>query len=169
MSPTETSLSASFGAVDQRRKIPNREWLGVVFPAACSVILLVAAITSAAGRQYGWIVVLSCFAAGAAFPLSYTLVLVGERRLYLGDTADIENNRKRIGTCRAIGWILGACFVAAGVGLGGVSKAAFLARLGGPAFRFWPAVACEFPPASPQASLGVSAERSAARVLGNIP
>jgi hypothetical protein len=64
--------------------------------------------------------------------------------MYLRDTADIERNRDRIGAGRAIGWILGAGFLAAGVGLGGLSKVVLLATLAGLAFGLWPGLLANF-------------------------
>ena len=116
----------------------------MLFPAACSVILLVAAFTNAAGRPYGWIVVLTCFVAGAAFPLTYTVILFRERRLYLREKAGIEENRDRVGVDRLIGWALGVCLLAVGVGLGGVSKAVLLAVVAGVAFGLWPGLLANF-------------------------
>jgi hypothetical protein len=130
--------------MNARREIPKREWLAVTFPAACSVILVVAAFASAAGRRYGSIVVLSCFAAGVALPLSYTLVLIRDRRLYLRDRAEIERKRDRLGAGRAIGWIVAAGFLAVGVGMGGLSEVALLATLGGLAFGLWPGLLANF-------------------------
>jgi hypothetical protein len=129
--------------MEQRNKIPSREWLAIGFPPACAAILLVAAFANAAGRHYGWIVVLSCFAAGAMLPLSYTLVLLRERTLYLADPAAIERNRERVGLSRAV-WILGGSFLAAGVVLGGISNVVFMATLGGLAFGFWPGLLANF-------------------------
>lgn len=121
--------------MERRSKIPNREWLGVVFPAAYALILLGAAFTNAAGRLHGWIVVLTCFVAGATLPLSYSVVLLRERRLYLRSEADIERNGERIAAGRTVGWLLGACFLAAGVSLGGLSRVVLLAALAGR--RWW--------------------------------
>lgn len=126
------------------KRIPTREWLAVVFPAACSVILLVAAFASAAGQRHGSVVVLSCFAAGAAVPLSYTVVLIRERRLFLRNAADVERARDRVGAARAIGWILGAGLLVAGVGLGGLSKVVLLATLAGLVFGLWPGSLANF-------------------------
>ena len=127
-----------------KSKIPRREYLAAVFPLACSVILLTAALSNAAGRHHGWAVVLICFAAGAAFPLSYSLKLYRERRLFLGEKRAIERNRARIAVGQPIGWLLGLFLVAAGVGLGGVSRAGLLAALAGLAFGFWPGLLANF-------------------------
>jgi hypothetical protein len=108
------------------------------------VILLVAALSNAVGRHHGWIVVLTCFVAGAAFPLTYTIVLLREQRLYLRDKPAIEKNRDRIAAGRTLGWLLGSCLVAAGVALGGVSKVVLLAVLAGLAFGFWPGLLANF-------------------------
>jgi hypothetical protein len=130
--------------VERKSKVPTEEWLAVAFPAACAAILLVAALTNAAGRRHGWIVVLTCFVAGAAFPLTYTLVLLREQRLFLRDKPGIEKSRDRIAAGRPIGWLLGACLVAAGVALGGLSKVIVLAVLAGLAFGFWPGLLANF-------------------------
>ena len=141
---TRGERSPHLVVVKRLSKIPRQEWLAVVFPPACSVILLVAALTSSAGRRYGWIAVLTCFLAGAALPLTYTLVLFRERRLYLRDEPEIEDSRDRIAAGRYAGWLLGGSLVVAGVAIGGLSKAVLLATLAGLTFGLWPGLLANF-------------------------
>jgi hypothetical protein len=77
-------------------------------------------------------------------PLSSGVVLLRERKLYLRNAREIEANRNRIGAGRAVGWILGFGFLAAGVGVGGLSEVVLLATLAGVSFGLWPGLLANF-------------------------
>lgn len=82
-----------------RRKTPARAWLPVVIPVAVASILLSAAWVA----DHNWLVVLCCFAAGAVVPLTATLVMLRDHKLFLTDAGAIEENKRRIAASRPLG------------------------------------------------------------------
>ncbi len=126
-------------------RIPIREVLGLVATLLLAFGLLAIAANEAGSTAHGWVVFVVASTASILVALTYTAILIRQKRFVLRDKDAIEQNRKRIaGVGVPVGYAILAAIFFVGWIIGDLGGVLIPSILGGMVLGLWPGMLANF-------------------------